>query len=159
MFHAAACQTSFECPRRREEIGARTARMCEIVEQTIVGYEPFFDVRLLAFPEFAHAAPIHDSVRKLRDTLAVPVPNEHTDRYAAVAARYGCYIQTGTFLEADPDWPEAVFNTYSPDEGKGELIILDAGGTRCTRSRCPGAARCRFRRLPISTATGRSRSS
>ena len=55
--------------------------MCGIVEQTIVGYEPFFDVRLLVFPEFAHAAPIYDSVAEAARRLAVPVPNEHTDRY------------------------------------------------------------------------------
>ena len=67
--------------------------------------------RLLVFPEFAHAAPIYDSVRKLRDRLAVPVPNEHTDRYEALCRKHGCWVQTGSFLEADPDFPEAVFNT------------------------------------------------
>ncbi len=45
LYYAAACQTAFDCPASRDEIAARTKRMCEIVEQTIVGYEPFFDVR------------------------------------------------------------------------------------------------------------------
>lgn len=85
--------------------------MSAIIEQTIVGYEPFFDVRLLVFPEFAHAAPIYDSVPKLLSHLAVPIPNEHTDQYTAVAKKYGCFIQTGTFLEADPEYPDVVFNT------------------------------------------------
>lgn len=85
--------------------------MCEMIEHTITGYEPFFDVRLLVFPEFAHAAPVFDSVKKLRDRLAVPIPNEHTDRYVAIAKKYGCYIQTGTFLEADENYPDVVFNT------------------------------------------------
>ncbi|MCP3902621.1 MAG: nitrilase [Planctomycetes bacterium] len=111
MYYAAACQTAFDCPSRREDIAARTRRMCAMIEHTITGYEPFFDVRLLAFPEFAHAAPIYDSVGKLADRLAVPVPNEHTDRYAALAKQYGCYIQTGTFLERDDAWPDVVFNT------------------------------------------------
>ncbi len=111
LYYAAACQTAFDCPANRVDIAARTKRMVEITEQTIIGYEPFHDVRLLAFPEFAHAVPIYDSVKKLRDRLAVPVPNEHVDRYVAVAKRYGCYIQTGTFLEADDRWPEVVFNT------------------------------------------------
>ena len=44
--------------------------MCEIAENAIVGYEPFFDVRLLAFPEFAHAASIHDGGFRLATTLA-----------------------------------------------------------------------------------------
>jgi formamidase len=50
-------------------------------------------------------------VAKLRKHLAVPVPNEHTAAYERLARKYGCYIQTGSFLEADPDWPDAVFNT------------------------------------------------
>ena len=86
--------------------------MCAIAEQTITGYEPFFDVRLLAFPEFAHAAPIYDSVDKLRDRLAVELPNEHTDRYAALCRKYGCYIQTGTFIETTKEYGQDVlFNT------------------------------------------------
>lgn len=112
IYYAAACQTAFPCPSRREEIKDRTTRMCEIVEHTVVGYEPFFDVRLLVFPEFAHAAPIFDSVHKLRDRLAVPVPNEHTDRYARLCRSYGCYIQTGSFLEVDEAYGnDIVFNT------------------------------------------------
>ena len=111
LYYAAACQTAFACPTDRDQIAQRTKRMCEMIEHTIVGYEPFFDVRLLVFPEFAHAAPIYDSVAKLRDRLAAPVPNEHTDRYVALAKKYGCHIQTGTFLEIDESYDDVVFNT------------------------------------------------
>jgi predicted amidohydrolase len=110
-YYAAACQTAFECPRDRSEIASRVQRMCAIAENTILGYEPFFDVRLLAFPEFAHAAPIYDSIVKLRDRLAVKLPNEHTDRYAALCRKHGCFIQTGSFLEIDEASPDVVFNT------------------------------------------------
>ncbi len=110
-YYAAACQTSFDSPTDRSAIGDRVRRMCDIAEQTISGYEPFFDVRLLAFPEFAHTPPIYDSVRLLREKLAVELPNEHTDAYARLCAKYGCFIQTGTFLEIDPVWPDVVFNT------------------------------------------------
>ncbi len=110
-YYAAACQTDFPCPNKRDEIAARTQRMCDLIDQTIVYYEPFFDVRFFVFPEFAHAAPIYDSVKKLQDHLAVEVPNEHTDRYASLARKHGCYIQTGTFLEVDPAYPDVVFNT------------------------------------------------
>jgi len=111
LYYAAACQTAFNCPADRSGIAAHVKRMCDMAEQTIIGYEPFFDVRLLVFPEFAHTAPIYDTVKKLRDRLAVPLPNEHTDRYHRLAKKYGCYIQTGSFLEADPAYPDAVFNT------------------------------------------------
>lgn len=111
MFYAAACQTDFPSPQHRKEIGARTRRMCQVIEQTVLGYEPFFDVRLLAFPEFSHAVPIHETVDKLLEHLAIPVPNEHTVAYEKVARELGCYIQTGTFLERDDNYPGAVFNT------------------------------------------------
>ena len=111
LYYAAACQTAFDCPTDRKQIAERTTRMCQMIEHTIIGYEPFFDVRLLVFPEFAHAAPVFDSVKKLSDRLAIPIPNEHTDRYVAIAKKYGCYIQTGTFLEIDESYPNVVFNT------------------------------------------------
>lgn len=111
LYYAAACQTDFPAPTRRSEIAARVRRMSTMIEQAITGYEPFFDVRLLVFPEFAHAVPIHETAAKLRKHLAVPVPNEHTQKYEQIAAKYGCFIQTGSFLEVDPDFPEAVFNT------------------------------------------------
>ncbi|MEL7449726.1 MAG: nitrilase-related carbon-nitrogen hydrolase [Pseudomonadota bacterium] len=111
LYYAAACQTDFPSPVNRSEIGARTKRMGEMIEQTITGYEPFFDVRLLAFPEFAHAAPAYQTVAALREHLGVELPNEHTDVYEKLAKKYGCYIQTGSFLEIDPDHPGRIFNT------------------------------------------------
>ena len=110
-YYAAACQTDLPCPRHRSEIPGRVGTLLGMIDRAVVGYEPFFDVRLVVFPEFAHAAPVYETVDELLDKLAVPVPNEHTDRYAAKARERGVYIQTGTFLEADPKWPGRVFNT------------------------------------------------
>ncbi len=110
-YYAAACQTDMPNPKTRDEIGGRVTRMLEMVEYAVVGYEPFHDVRLVVFPEFAHAAPIYPTVDELADRLAVPIPNEHTDRYTKKARQRGVYIQTGTFLETDARWPGHVFNT------------------------------------------------
>lgn len=111
MYYAAACQTDFPCPADRSEIAARTARQCQLVEQTLRGYAPFFDVRLFVFPEFSHAAPAYAAVEDLRRHLALPLPNEHTERYVHLCREHGCYLQTGTFLEIDERWPGHVFNT------------------------------------------------
>ena len=108
---AAACQTDHPCPRDRAGIAANVARMIATVERTVAGYAPFGDVRLLAFPEFAHAAPVYETSAQLLERLALPLPNEHTDAYGAVAKRLGVWIQTGTFLERDDRFPGAVFNT------------------------------------------------
>lgn len=110
-YYAACCQTDLPCPRDRSGLADRVTYLLGMVDRAVVGYGPFFDVRLVAFPEFAHAAPIFETVEEIRDRLAVPVPNEQTDRYARKARERGVYIQTGTFLEADPRWPGVVFNT------------------------------------------------
>ena len=110
-YYAAACQTDLPCPRSRDELPARVSTLLEMVDHAVVGYGPFFDIKLVVFPEFAHAAPIYPTAEELLDKLAVPLPNEQIDRYARKAKQHGVYIQTGTFLEADARWPGVVFNT------------------------------------------------
>jgi predicted amidohydrolase len=108
---AAACQTDLPNPRSRADIPRQVDRMLAMIDYAVLGYAPFGPVRLLAFPEFGHAAPIYETVEELLDRLAVPVPNEHTDRYRQKARQHGVYIQTASFLERDDRWPGHVFNT------------------------------------------------
>jgi predicted amidohydrolase len=110
-YYAATCQTDLPCPRDRRELTERVSYLLGMVDRAVVGYAPFFDVKLIVFPEFAHAAPIYETVDELRDKLAVPIPNEHTERYVRKARERGVWIQTGTFLERDERWPGVVFNT------------------------------------------------
>ena len=110
-YSAAACQIDLPNPTSREGIGAKTARMLAMTRMAVEGYAPFLPVRLVVFPEFAHAAPVYATAAELRRHLTLPVPNEHTDAYYALARELDVYIQTGSFLEEDPDWPGSVFNT------------------------------------------------
>ncbi len=110
-YGVAACQTDFPNPTHRRGIRPHTGRMLRMVDMAVEGYAPFIPVRLVVFPEFAHAAPVHPTARELYDKLAVEIPNEHTERYAAKAREYGVFIQTGTFLERDDRYGEVVFNT------------------------------------------------
>jgi predicted amidohydrolase len=110
-YYAAACQTDLPCPRDRDDIPERVGYLLGMIDRAVVGYEPFFDVKLVVFPEFAHAAPIYETAAELIERLAVPIPNDHTDRYARKARERGVYIQTESFLEVDPRWPGSVFNT------------------------------------------------
>ena len=112
-YYAACCQTDLPCPRDRRSLPDRVTFLLGMIDRAVVGYRPFFDVRLVVFPEFAHAAPIYETLDELADKLAVPIPNEQTDRYQAKAREHGVFIQTGTFLEIDPKWPGEVFNTTS----------------------------------------------
>jgi predicted amidohydrolase len=108
---AAACQTDFPNPRHRGEIADRVGQMLTTIDRAAVGYAPFGDVRLVVFPEFGHAAPVYETAEELHDKLAVPVPNEHTDRYHAKAKERNLFVQTATFLERDDRYPGQVFNT------------------------------------------------
>lgn len=111
MYYAAACQTNFRNPTDRAGIAAHVNHMLAMIDRAVVGHKPFFDVKLVVFPEFAHAAPVYETVEELRARLAVPIPNEHTARYTDKAKEHGVYIQTGSFLEVDAKYPGAVFNT------------------------------------------------
>ena len=110
-YGVAACQVDQPNPTDRSEMARNTARMVEMVDMAVEGYGPFMDIKLLAFPEFGHAAPIYPTAKSLLAKLAVPVPNEHTARLEDKARELGVYIQTATFLEEDPQWPGKVFNT------------------------------------------------
>src|SRR6185295_15048191 len=95
-YSAAACQTDLSNPLDRSAMRTNTDRMLSMIDSALAGAAPFLPVRLLVFPEFAHAAPVHPTVSELRAKLAVELPNEHTDRLHAKAREHGIYIQSGT---------------------------------------------------------------
>ena len=110
-YTAAACQTELPNPVHRSQMRANTDRMLSMIDSAVAGSAPFLPVRLIVFPEFAHAAPVFVSVAELVDKLGMPIPNEHIDRIAAKAREHDVYIQSGSMLEVDPRWPGRVFNT------------------------------------------------
>lgn len=110
-YAAAAIQTDFKNPQTRKEMGRNTSRMLQLVDCCVVGYRPFVPVRLIVFPEFAHAAPVYDTLKELRRKLGVEIPNRHTERLHTKAREHGIYIQSGSMLEVDPKYPNALFNT------------------------------------------------
>jgi predicted amidohydrolase len=110
-YSAAACQTDFENPTDRAQMGANTEHMLRMVDSAVMGSAPFLPVRLVVFPEFAHAAPVYQSVGELRKKLAVPVPNEHTERLTAKAREHDIYIQSGSMIEEDSKYAGILFNT------------------------------------------------
>jgi predicted amidohydrolase len=110
-YYAAACQTDLPNPRNRDAIKTQVDSMLAMIDRAVLGYAPFFPVRLVVFPEFGHAAPIYPTVEELLDRLAISIPNEHTDRYHHKARQHGIYIQTASFLERDDRYRGHVFNT------------------------------------------------
>src|SRR5437763_484326 len=109
-YSVAVCQTDAPNPIERKQMRANTDRICAMIDSAVAGAAPFLPVRLVVFPECAHAAPVFPTVAELIEKLAVRIPNEHTERLEAKAREYGIYIQSGSMLETDAKWPGVVFN-------------------------------------------------
>ncbi len=110
-YAVAACQLDMPNPLTRAGIKPRVDRMLTMIDHAVAGYSPFMPVKLLVFPEFGHAAPVYPTAKELLEHLALPIPNEHTQRTAEKAKELGVYVQTGSFLEMDANYPGLVFNT------------------------------------------------
>src|SRR6185503_10989763 len=110
-YSVAACQTDLPNPVERRAMRANTDRMLSMIDSAVEGSAPFLPVRLVVFPEFAHAAPVFPTVSELIEKLAVEIPSSHTERLEQKARAHRIYIQTGSMLEVDAKWPGAVFNT------------------------------------------------
>ena len=61
-YAAAACQTDLPNPIERRQMRANTDRMLSMIDSAVAGAAPFLPVRLVVFPEFAHAAPVFATV-------------------------------------------------------------------------------------------------
>ena len=102
-YSAAACQTDFPNPLDRRSMRANTERMLSMIDSAVAGAAPFLPVRLVVFPEFAHAAPVFVTVAELLDKLAIPIPND--TGLVGLSLRFlGCTAQ-GENVE----WPHVVF--------------------------------------------------
>src|SRR5712692_21942 len=110
-YSAAACQVDMPNPIERKTMRANTDRILSMIDSAVAGAAPFLPVRLVAFPEFAHTAPAFAAAGELLEKLAIPIPNEHTERLQQKAREHDIYIQSGSMLESDAKWPNAVFNT------------------------------------------------
>ncbi len=110
-YSAAAVQTDFANPITRREMRKNTDRILSLIDSAVVGAAPFLPVKLVVFPEFAHAAPVFPTAEELIKKLAVEIPNEHTERIGQKAKEHNIYIQTGSMLEVDKKYKNALFNT------------------------------------------------
>ena len=110
-YAAAACQTDLPNPIDRREMRRSTNRILSMIDSAVAGSAPFLPVKLVVFPEFAHAAPVYETAGELIKKLAVEIPNEHTERLWQKAKEHNIYIQTGSMLEIDAKYKNALFNT------------------------------------------------
>src|ERR1051325_7787099 len=104
-YSVAACQTDSPNPIDRRGMRNNTDPMLSRIDPAGPGAAPFLPVRLVVFPEFALSAPVFVTAAELIEKLAIPIPNEHTERLQQKAKEHDLYIQSGSMLEVDPKWP------------------------------------------------------
>lgn len=119
---AVACQWDRPSVRHRDGIAANIDRMIEMTRSAVAGYRPLGRVGLVAFPEFAWSPPTYFTAEELAEHLALPADNPHTERLTKVATDLGIVLVCGSFLEHDPKWPDAVFNTTLA-VGEGRTLL------------------------------------
>ena len=73
---------------------ANTERMLSMIDSAVAGSAPFLPVRLVVFPEFAHAAPVFATVEELIQKLAIPIPNEHTSNETLFNQRLCAFVRS-----------------------------------------------------------------
>ena len=130
---------------------SNTDRILDIIDAAVAGSAPFLPVRLVVFPEFAHAAPVFPTVQELLQKLTVPIPNEHTERLTQKAREHNLYIQSGSMLEEDPRWPGAVFNTTCLiGPGRHPVQVPEGQSLDPLRGAQQPARSSRLRRAPVS---------
>src|SRR5881394_3598068 len=94
-YSVACCQTDLPNPVERKAMRANTERMLSMIDSAVAGAAPFLPVRLVVFPEFAHSAPVFETIEELLSKLATEIPNEHTELLQQKAREHDIYVQSG----------------------------------------------------------------
>jgi len=85
--------------------------MLAMIDRAVVGYAPFFPVRLLVFPEFGHAAPIYPTWTSCSTALRCQSPTIIPTATSKKRNNTASIFRPPAFLEKDDRYPGQVFNT------------------------------------------------
>ena len=107
-YAVAACQTDMPNPIERRQMRSNTDRMLAMIDAAVAGSAPFLPVRLVVFPEFAHAAPVFPTVHTRYTAVRTICPvttnrfsRSPTRRLVESAARSA---MTGCFRKRSASW-------------------------------------------------------
>ena len=98
------------------DVAANIARAADLAERAAAD-----GAQLVALPEYLHYRGGDDGFR----ASARPVPGPHTEPFAEIARRHGCWILAGSTAETSPD-PDRPYNTS---------VLLDPAGAIAARYR------------------------
>ena len=107
-YHAACCQTGF-VPEEAFRNPCRIDHMVQMMHHAVGGTS----LSLMSGCWSSRSSPPLPtmSLADLREQLAVELPGDSLTPYIKACQELGCFVWTGTFLERDSNYPDAVFNT------------------------------------------------
>ena len=122
-YSAAACQTDLPNPLNRKEMKGNTDRMLAMVDSAMAGAAPFLPVRLVVFPEFAHAAPVYPTLAELSGTGPVGPPALVPFNNAPTTLDGNSFAE----LAYDPTaaGPDTVFSEYALRSTNAQYMVRD----------------------------------
>lgn len=100
--------------KNKNDVHKALQRSLDLIDGGIISYSyasphPF---KLIVFPEFFIQGIGFPTIPEyFENDIPCYIPGEETDRIVEYAKKFNCYIQAGTILERDHDWPGHVFNT------------------------------------------------
>lgn len=107
-------------PRDRDRlVGQNLDRILELLEWVFLRIDK---VRLAITPEYSLMGQYRPRTVEQWLEIALPIPNQFTEKAGEHAKKYNCYIQLH-FLERNDDWPGRYFNTTVVIAPSGEIVL------------------------------------
>ena len=146
-YAAAACQTDFANPLDRLSMRQNTDRMLAMIDAAVAGSAPFLPVRLVVFPEFAHAAPVFATVARAARQAGAADP-ERAHRPARTQGARARHLHPERLDDRGrPALARRGLQHHLPDRPRGAAVPLPQGESVDSRTRCT-PARTTSRTIP-----------
>jgi predicted amidohydrolase len=107
LYQLVACQGGFWTADTREQLNKNIDHALELIRCGAGIYHP---AKLFAFGELNISGLAGFTIEERRK-LAITIPGEETERFVKLAKELNTYIVPGSWLEFDPEYDKALFNT------------------------------------------------
>lgn len=110
VYQVVACQGAFWSAHNRDELNKNIDHALDMIRWGAYAYCFNDPVKLLAFGELnicGVPGPTFEDFKK----MAIQIPGPETERFVKLAKELNVYIVPGSWVESDPDYNGALFNT------------------------------------------------
>jgi predicted amidohydrolase len=110
IYQVVACQGAFWSAHNKEQLNKNIDHALEMIRWGYNCYISRDPVRLFAFGEM-NICGIPGLTMEEHRRIAITIPGPETERFVELARELNAYIVPGSWIESDPDYADAIFNT------------------------------------------------